>query len=537
MTAAPSDLLRGRDAFRVVHLCALVLIAIMLPWSKALLSMAQLLLVSNWLVEGVVRKDLKARFRRAFAQAPSLIFISFFVLHVIGLLWTSDHKWGFDLVRILLPVLAFGAVLGASSPLKSDEFRAVLLFGAWSVVVSTFASLVARYGQSADYRSLSVFISHIRLSLLLCLAIVVFFWDRGSPRAIRYAGYAAALWCLFYIDRLGSIQGYFILVVIAAVFLWRWSARRSERVRWSLRSIMVIVPLLLLLIGWREVVSLYHLPDPALDEKLERTAGGAIYHHDIRNPQMENGNHVWVYLAIDELERGWAARSQVPFNGEDAKGHPVWGTLVRYMASKGLRKDSVALASLSAEDINAIERGVTNAHPPRWAGATARFDEVVFELQQYHAMGAVDGHSVAMRLEYLKTGLGIARKYWLFGVGTGDTEQAFQEAYERAGTRLSPQWRHRAHNQYLTLWISFGVFGLAYGLFAWWWPAYRMKVWRQPLFIAFAVIFGISCLTDDTIETQVGATFFAFYYTLLVFAAPRLSGSEALPAERPHVRG
>lgn len=537
MTVAPSDLLRGRDAFSVVHLCALVLVAIMLPWSKALLSMAQLLLVANWLVEGLVRRDLKARFGRAFTQAPSVVFIGFFFLHLVGLLWTTDQKWGFDLVRILLPVLAFGAVLGASSPLKPAEFRSVLLFGAWSVVVSTFASLVARYGQAADYRSLSVFTSHIRLALLLCLAIVVFLWDRGGPRYLRYAGHAAALWCLFYIDRLGSIQGYIILAVIAAMFLWRWSVRLPKHWRWTLRVSMVLVPLLALLMGWLEVAARYRLPDPAITQKVERTAGGEYYQHDSRNPQMENGNHVWVYVAMDELERGWTGRSKVPFNGEDAKGHPVWSTLVRYMASKGLKKDSVALASLSAADINAIERGVTNAHPPRWAGATARFDEVVFELQQYHAMGAVDGHSVAMRLEYLKTGFGVARNNWLFGVGTGDTEQAFQEAYERSGSRLSPQWRHRAHNQYLTLWISFGVVGLVYGLFAWWWPAYRMKAWHTPLFIAFAVIFGISCLTDDTIETQVGATFFAFYYTLLVFAAPRLNGSEAPPVERPHVRG
>jgi hypothetical protein len=40
------------------------------------------------------------------------------------------------------------------------------------------------------------------------------------------------------------------------------------------------------------------------------------------------------------------------------------------------------------------------------------------------------------------------------------------------------------------------------------------------LFIAWAILFGLSCLTDDTVETQAGATFFALYYALLVFAAP-----------------
>jgi hypothetical protein len=86
---------------------------------------------------------------------------------------------------------------------------------------------------------------------------------------------------------------------------------------------------------------------------------------------------------------------------------------------------------------------------------------------------------------------------------------------------LKPEWRHRAHNEYLTLLISFGVFGLAWSLFSWWWPAWRMGAWREPLFIAWAVLFLGSCLTDDTVETQAGATFFAMYYAILVFAAPR----------------
>ena len=537
MTAAPSDLLRGRDVFRVVHVSALVLCAVMLPWSKALLSLAQLLMVVNWLAEGVVRKDLKERFRRVFTQVPSLVFISFFALHVLGLLWTADLKWGIDLVRILLPVLAFGAVLSGSKRLDPLEFRTVLLLGAWSAVVSTVACLIARHGQVDDYRSLSVFISHIRLSLLLCLSIVVFLWDRGEPRWLRLAGYAAALWSVFFIDRLGSIQGYIILACMAAVFTWRWSSGRGPFTRWSVRGALVLLPTLTLAVGWSEVRSRYRLPDPTIIPKFERTAGGEYYQHDITNPQMENGNHVWMYVAMRELKRNWERRSERSLDGMDDKGHPIWSTLVRYMASKGLRKDSVGLMNLSEADIRAVEQGVANAHPSRLSGLSARFDEVLFELQQYHAMGAVDGHSVAMRIEYLRTGLGIARANWLVGVGTGDTERMFQHEYERSGSKLSTPWRRRAHNEYLTLWISFGVLGLLWSLFSWWWPARAMFAWRDPLFIAFAIIFGVSCLTDDTVETQVGATFFALYYALFVFAAPRFNAPEARTTVQPLAAG
>ena len=81
--------LRGHDAFRTVHLWSLAIAAIMLPWSTAFLSIAQMLMVVNWLAEGIVRKDLTGRFRTTFTSKPALVFLSFFGLHVVGLLWTE----------------------------------------------------------------------------------------------------------------------------------------------------------------------------------------------------------------------------------------------------------------------------------------------------------------------------------------------------------------------------------------------------------------------------------------------------------------
>lgn len=532
MTISPSDASPRRDVFRTVHVGALVLCAVMLPWSKALLSLSLLLLVANWLIGGLVQREFGARFKRAFLHPSPLLFIAFFMLHIVGLLWTSERTWGLDLVRILSPVLALGAVLGGSKRLTALELRTILLFGAWSVVVSTFACLLLRSGASDDYRALSVFVSHIRLALLLCMAIAVFALDGQSPRALRMAGYLAACWALYFINRLASIQGYFIVLIIAACLTWRWAGARSSAVRWGLRGGLVIIPMIILAWIWTTVRESYRLPDPATIAKFERTAGGEYYQHDITNPQMENGNHVWMYVAMGELKRGWGRRSERSLDDKDDKGHFIWSTLVRYMASKGLRKDSVSFHVLTEADIRAVERGVANADPQVQGGLGGRFQEVIFELQQYYAMGAVDGHSVAMRLEYLRVGWRIARENWLFGVGTGDTQAAFDRQYEAMGSRLSPEWRHRAHNEYLTLWISFGIAGLAFCLFSWLWPAHQLHAWRRPHFVAWAIIFGISCITDDTIETQVGATFFAFYYALLVFAAPVINQPEA-PAAKP----
>jgi O-antigen ligase len=211
----------------------------------------------------------------------------------------------------------------------------------------------------------------------------------------------------------------------------------------------------------------------------------------------------------------------------------MWSTAVRYLASKGLTKDSVGVMALSEADIRAIERGVPNHLEGRRNTLRERFEEVWFELQVYGDKGLASGHSVAMRLEFWRTGWQIAREHWALGVGTGDTQQAFDAQYVAVRSTLAPAWRLRAHNQYLTLWVSFGVFGLLWSLFSWWWPAWKLGAWRDPLFVAWAVIFGMSCLTDDTIETQAGATFFALYYALFVLAAPRGALTTATGAS-PH---
>ena len=487
-----------------------------------------MLLALNWFVEGYVNKDLGQRLRKGFTSRTSLVFNSFFVLHIIGLLWTSPEgmAWGLDLVRILFPVVVFSVILTGSEKLTQKELRTTLLFGAWSAVASTIVCFIAFVPSGDGYREFSIFISHIRLSLLLCFAIVVFFHYR-TRSWIMMLQVIASLWALYVINRLGSIQGFFILFALGGLLFWRWLSRIRPLLRYAIRTILIAVPLIALVWVARTVTKSYSLPDPAAMGAGEHTAGGEAYTYDATNPQKENGVYVWSYIAWAELDRTWRTRSDRGLSDTDDSGHDISGTLFRYLSSKGLRKDSVALMSLTESDIEAIESGVTNAGNE--SKLAQRFSEVVMELGQYKAYGSANGHSVTMRLEFWKAGSAIAATHWLTGVGTGDTQVAFDQYYDASKSALAKEWRLRAHNEYLTLLISFGVLGLLWVLFSWWWPAYVTGAWRDPLFIAWAVIFGISCLTDDTIETQAGATFFVLYYALLVFAAPERVSSRIEP--------
>ncbi|MBL0129598.1 MAG: O-antigen ligase family protein [Flavobacteriales bacterium] len=511
---------RSHCVFRQVHVGALALCVIFLPWSTAFLSMAQMLLAANWIAEGVVTSTLKDRFRKAFTSIPDLVFLSFLILHLVGLLWTEDLAWGLDLGRILFPILVFGVILSGSERLSAAELRLVLRLGAWSAVACGLFGLVFSGAASGDYRALSVFISHIRLALLLCMAVVIFLYYRSDQWWLNVIHLMASLTAAYLITRLSSIQGLVVLALIAAVMIWRWVKDQSLRIRTLTRALLIVVPVAMLTLV-AVLIEARHAPMPKGISTLEEyTAGGERYYHDTTNTQTENGTHVWSYLAWNELHRTWKLRSDRTLDDPDDRDHPLWSTMVRYLASKGLRKDSVSVMSLSDADVRAIEQGITNALHGQRGPIRERVEEVLFELDLYRDVGLASGHSVAMRIEFQKAGWALAKTNWLCGVGTGDTQRAFDAYYTSTSSTLEAQWRLRAHNEYLTLWISFGIFGLLWSLFSWWWPAYRLGAWNNPLFIAWAIAFGISCLTDDTIETQAGATFFALYYALLVFAAP-----------------
>ena len=525
------------DRFRQVHIAALALVAIMLPWSEFLLSNAQFLLIGNWLVEGLVRKDFFGRFKRAFTHPAGLVFLSFFTLHAFGLLWTEDLDWGLDLCRILLPVLAFTPILVSTPPLSVRESRTVLLLGAWSTVASTLVCLAWKHAviDEGGYRELSVFISHIRLALLLCFSVAVFVLMGGPGRWRRIAHALAIVWCLFFLDRLSSLPGMFILALLAAYGIWRWSASRGTALRWSLRALLVLMPLIAGAYAQWCIREFFREDGTDLSRLDESSAGGEHYYHDRDEPLRENGHFVWINVADGELQRAWERRSDHPYLHVDAKGQPLRHTLIRYMASMGLRKDSIGALSLADEDIRRVENGVSSIIIGRRDPVRARIDQVLYEWDHYRAKGDASGHSVAMRYEFLRTGWSIAKDNLMVGVGTGDTRPAFAAEYERQRSTLTGVWRLRAHNEFITLLISFGILGLVWSLFSWIWPAWRTGAFQRPLFVCWAIIFTVSCLSEDTIETQMGATFFAFFYALLVFACPR----EAInaPADRSPAAG
>ncbi len=140
-----------------------------------------------------------------------------------------------------------------------------------------------------------------------------------------------------------------------------------------------------------------------------------------------------------------------------------------------------------------------------------------WEFRQYTVTGNPSGHSIMQRLEFFKTAISIIKKNFFIGVGTGDINDHFLQTYEEQKTTLLPERRLRAHNQYLTFFAIFGIIGFLWFIFSLIFPLIFLRKYNSFLYLSFFVIAALSMLTEDTLETQAGVTFFAFFNSLFVF--------------------
>jgi hypothetical protein len=211
----------------------------------------------------------------------------------------------------------------------------------------------------------------------------------------------------------------------------------------------------------------------------------------------------------NELKDAWNKRSSISFDSLDLKKQALKTTLERYIASKGFSPNRTGVNKLSADDVHNIENGYADIHETG-LGLRARLYGLRYQI---HHPTNPNGHSLLQRIESWKTAGQIIKENWLFGVGAGDVADKFKQQYLENSSLLLEENRIRAHNSFLTSWLSFGLVGLV--LFTYIQLAFFQFTWRKVnyLGVLFIGLSLISFLLEDTLETQTGVTFFAFFYS------------------------
>ncbi|MFN8713158.1 MAG: O-antigen ligase family protein [Bacteroidota bacterium] len=518
---------------RFLYVFGLSLTAAGLPLSKFMISVSVFWVGINWLWEG----DFAAKWRR-FKMRPAIaVLMAVFAIHLIGLLWTSDAGAGWRDIRVKIPLLLFPLLLGTTPQLSRKEFVWVIGIFLAAVFVSTLSTLIIAAGwwssEINDLRKASKFVSLIRLSLMADLAIFwlgrilfrpVVMWQKAAA----VAGIALLIFFLIYMQ---SLTGLVVLAIggfiLALMFLILRRKRKAALVVTAVFAAGAIFAGTEMYSAWK-----IFTPDAAktaADSKLEKfTTRGNFYTHEVADPMIENGRYVNRWICWIELDSAWNSRSSIKLNGgKTAQGVAIHIVLIRYMTSKGLRKDADGIQQLTADDIQKIESGLCNAEWPNMNQLQRRMYQVYWELHVYGHGGDPSGKSVTMRFELAQTALACISEAPVVGHGTGSTEKTMRNWYSNNGTSLgeSFQWMH-PHNQFLSVALTLGIPALLYFIFSLLYPMSKMGRWKNYISVAFFIIAVTSFLNDDTLETQQGVTFFAYFNALVLFALPLGSNRE-----------
>jgi len=541
-----------KQFIRFAYYFGFILMLVFLPFSKIILSIGQLTMTGAWIMDrlsleklssfyfrhprfpGIIRivpyflyLFFEGMFRglRAFSKnKPAMIFTSIFLLHILGLIFTVDFDYAFKDLRTKLPLLALPVIFATSEKIGPKTFRGFMLLFILSLAVASLMNTwKIVFHEYVDLRDIARHVSHIIFSLLISLSIFslgyfIFRKNRIKPEW-KLVFSIGLIWLLVYLIMSQSFTGFAIsiltLLVIIPVLIFR------QKKLW-LKALILIVMMGVSgggVLYLRSVVKDYYTVKTVDFKKLEPlTSRGNAYVHNPANLQTENGNYLWLYVQWDELRDSWNQRSQIPFDSFDLKKQAVKFTLIRFLTSKGARKDADAVAKLTDNEIRAIERGTANFIFMENFSLRGRLYEFLAGYDQYRTNGNPTGSTVMQRFEFWKASLDLIRGNWLTGVGTGDMNTAFDAQYIKMHSKLAPDQRWRSHNQYLSIFVAFGVFGFLWFLFAIFYPPLKLKYHDDYFFLVFFIIALLSMLTEDTIESQTGVTFFAFFYSFFLFA-------------------
>ena len=501
---------------------SLCILVIGMPTSKFLISTAQLIMLGNWIIEG----NLKNKIRHFWNNKPAVILSSLLILHFIGLIYTSNFQDAYLDLRVKIPLFVLPLILSTSKQLPENIFYSILKLFIASVIFATIVSILIFVGiiyrPIIDMRGISIFISHIRFALLICVSTFIagYFIKISTSILSKITWSVIILWFIVFLIIMESLTGISVLFITAFILVvYKIFTLKSNIQKYGSLA-LIVYSIVFSVLFIRQIINERNKNIEVVNfDKLEKyTAHGNGYMQAEDSKLRENGHLIWLYVCDKELKEVWNKRSNLSYEGEDKKGNILKFTLVRFLTSRGLRKDGDALASLSDNEINAIERGETNANYQSVSSLKGRINETLWEIDLYKTSGDANGHSLTQRFEYWKVAINIINDNLFFGVGTGDVQDSFDEYFIKMKSKLDVKWRLHSHNQYLSIAVAFGLIGLLWFLFTLIYPMIKLKMTFDYLYITFFIIAVLSFFTEDTLETEAGVTFYAFLNSFLLFA-------------------
>ena len=490
-----------------IYVACLLTLAAAIPLSNYVMSMGGIFLFANWVIEG----DYKNKWNKLKSNKLAIALLLFFFVLWLAFIRTQNWNLAFDNMLSKLPLFYAPLVMATSAPLSKREQLGVIGFFLTAVFVGTaFGFVNWIIGNYQNIREISFFISHIRFSI--CVAFAVILWLHLARHYLpnrRWRVVFPVAWLLFYMGIAQTLTGIFVLGAAVIVYLIKL---RHERKKNRLYYVFTAISATAILGGiFYLTILIYnykHVDEKTVAQLPTHTANCRPYEHNMSSI-VENGSPIFINLCTSELKTEWAKRSAVPYDS-------IAVALVRFLNSKGSRKDSAGVNALTPQELQLIEANIANKdYVNRW-GLKASVYPILFSLSLYREHGQVSHSTLFQRVELWRTSWQVIKRHFLLGVGVGDHKEELDKQLSVSRSELASRKNMGCHNQFLTYWLMGGLIPMLSFWIILFIPFFINKRFTT-LYLLFFVMVFCSLFMEDTLETQAGITFYAFFNSFLLF--------------------
>ncbi|EAY29752.1 O-antigen ligase family protein [Microscilla marina] len=127
-------------------------------------------------------------------------------------------------------------------------------------------------------------------------------------------------------------------------------------------------------------------------------------------------------------------------------------------------------------------------------------------------------NAFSMRLVKWRCSVEVIYENFLFGVGTGDTEDQLVICYDQKKFwgRLAG-YRFNSHNIYLQDWLRLGLIGFTLLMLSFILPIIKAVKQKKALYLTFITLFMLCGITESLMNANKGIVFFAFFSCIFAF--------------------
>ncbi len=235
-----------------------------MPLSNGLNSIGQAVIVINWVFEG----NFTFKFRNFSKNKPAIVLCAVYIMHLLGLLYSTNFDYGLEDINKKIPLLIFPLVFSTTTPLSIKEWRLVLLSFMLAVTCTTFiGGWILVHHEIVDIHDISPYIAPVRLAMMMVLSIFIL----AHYIATNKITFLSAIfiiwigWLLFFLTVMQSLTAVIMVVIIFLVLLLYAAIKAINRKKIALGLTVICLFALGLISSIGYVFYFYHHYFPKAD--------------------------------------------------------------------------------------------------------------------------------------------------------------------------------------------------------------------------------------------------------------------------------